>query len=162
MNGMGFVNGIEFDVSNGDSQVRADVDMIMDEGCKCKKDDCEYIEGNVVDVDIKKDDCEVRADVKVDRKRTVRLWGQIKDCYGKPVNCALIKLVKQCYKHGKVEFEGVAHTVTDCMGFYQFDICAPKELEKFRIIVSKPATGKERRIDKPLCDPCKDDCDCIR
>lgn len=162
-------NMVDIDVTNNDDSIRADVDVSMSrspqardyDGCHGFKKDCEHIEGNVIEVDVKKDDCEIRADIKVDRRRTVRLWGQVKDCDKKPVKCALVKLVKVTYKHGKVEIEGVAHTVTDCMGFYQFDICTPKKEEKFKVIISKPAIGKEREIKREKCDPCKKDCDCI-
>ncbi len=160
-------NKTEIDVQEDDFSIRADLDMLRkDCDCKEKHHDChdkvfcEHIEGNVVDVEVRKDDCEVRADVKVDRIKTIRLWGQVKDCSGKPIKCALVKLIKKVYTCGKAEYHGIAHTVTDCMGFYQFDICPPKAKEQFKIIVSKPATGKERSIDKEICKPCKDGCTC--
>lgn len=132
----------------------------------CKRDcyeDCKNhdvnIKGNALDVELKKCDSEVRADVVVgtDRK-CVRLWGQIKDCDGNPVKDALIKLLKPYYKCGKVEYEGIAHTRTDCLGFYQFDICPEDEKVKFRVLVSKAVKGRDRVIDNEegLCNPCKD------
>ena len=130
-----------------------------------KGDDCEYIEGNVskrIEIDKHTKACEIRADLEVAKRKTIRIWGQIRDCKGKPVKCALIKLVKEVKKHCKTEYEGVAHTITDCLGFYQFDICAPKDHKsiKFRIIVSKQAIGKEIVIKKAACDPCDDPCPC--
>ncbi len=159
-------NVAEFTVDNNDSTVRADLNILEDKSdqipcSSCKKDPCEHIEGNVVEVDVKKDDCEIRSDIQVDRRNTVRLWGQVKDCNNYPVKCALVKLVKIVYKNNVPCFEGVAHTVTDCMGFYQFDICSPYKEEKFKVIVSKPAIGRERKVNNEKCNPCKHDCSCI-
>lgn len=129
-------------------------DMIV-----CKKDECEFLKGNVIEFDVKKDDCEIRADVKVKSKKCVRIWGRVKDCYGKPVEEALVKLVKRVKKGDRWYFEGIAHTITDCEGFYQFDICDDDCKTSFRIIVSKAATGKERILDDDgECDPCDNGC----
>lgn len=124
-----------------------------------KKEHCDGVKGNVLDVELKKCDSEVRADIVVEReRRCIRLWGQIKDCEGNPVKDALIKLLKPYYKNGKVEYEGYAHTVTDCLGFYQFEICPCDEKVKFRVIVGKACRGRERTIDEEegICKPCDD------
>lgn len=132
-----------------------------------KPDNCEFIEGNVtksIPIDKHTKACEIRADIEVDKKRTIRLWGQVRDCKWKPVSCALVKLVREVKKGCKTEYEGVAHGVTDCLGFYQFDICIPDDdsAYNYRVFVSKQATGKEIIINKTLCNPCDDDCDCAR
>ncbi len=127
------------------------------------EDKCELIRGNAVNVEINKHDCEVRVDIKVERKHTVRIWGQVKDCFGKPVKDALVKLLKPVCKHGCIEFAGIAHAVTDCLGFYQFEVeQCDDEKAKYRILVSKPTTGNDRVIyDDGICDPCdKKPCDC--
>lgn len=125
--------------------------------CHCYGSCDTIISGNVLDLDLNKCDSEVRADIEVgkSKKCCVRVWGQVKDCDGNPVEDAQVKLLKSYYYHGKMEFEGVAHTTTDCMGFYQFDVCIKNEHDKFRIIVGKASTGKERVIHgKGICDPC--------
>jgi hypothetical protein len=125
----------------------------------CKKEHCENVKGNAFDIEFKKRDCEVRADIVVGReKRCIRLWGQVKDCDGRPVEDALVKLLKPYYRNGRIEFEGVAHTKTDCLGFYQFEICPEEEHVKFRVIVSKATRGHERKIeeDHGICNPCRD------
>lgn len=124
--------------------------------CRYNKEYCDNIKGNAADVEFKKNDCEVRADIIVGRERCVRLWGQIKDCEGNPVKDALIKLLKPVYRYGKIDYVGVAHTITDCLGFYQFDVCPEDENTKFRVIVSKASKGNERIIDTNggKCDPC--------
>lgn len=128
--------------------------------CDCHAEVCDsVIIGNAVDLDLKKCDSEVRADIKVGKEKNccVRVWGQVKDCEGKPVPDAQVKLLKSYYYHGKMDFEGIAHTTTDCMGFYQFDVCMTDEHSKFRILVGKASTGKERVIhSKGICDPCED------
>ncbi|OPJ55982.1 hypothetical protein [Alkalithermobacter paradoxus] len=128
-------------------------------------DPCEYIVGNVSEtIEISKNSkiCEVKADFRVNKQRSVRIWGQVKDCNENPVKCALVKLVKQVCRCGKVDYVGVAHTVTDCKGFYQFDVCVPEAIEKYKVIVSKPAHGLEI-IKLTECAPCgKDKCLCIK
>lgn len=109
--------------------------------------------GNSVDIKITEfDAAEVRADVVVESAskegpcNIVRLWGQIKDCHGNPVANALLKLVKVvCTAAGK-EYQGVAHTVSDCEGFYQFDLCYCDGTECYKILVSKAYTGPEQVI----------------
>lgn len=133
--------------------------MSMDYNCECKTEKSDNITGNVLDLELKKCDSEVRADIRVgkSKERCVRVWGQIKDCDGNPIKEALVKLLKSYYYHGKIEFEGISHTTTDCMGFYQFDVCSSDEHDKFRIIVSKANTGKERVISgNGICDPCEE------
>ena len=159
----------EIDITEEDTTVRADVDLEMTRDKKYPyptKKCCEHIQGNLTDIKVKNDDCEIRADIEVDRRKTVRVWGQVKDCYGKPVNCALIKLIKEITSScgSKKEYVGVAHTVTDCMGFYQFDVCCPrKDGEKYRILVGKAAVGEERVVERQKCEVCKcgSGCDCI-
>jgi len=135
--------------------------MSTNHDCGCHAEKCENITGNALDLDLNRCDSEVRADIKVGKSKEccVRVWGQIKDCDGNPVKDALIKLLKSYYFHGKIEFEGVAHTTTDCMGFYQFDVCIKDEHEKsnYRILVGKPNSGPERVLHgKFVCDPCND------
>lgn len=120
------------------------------------EESCELIKGNAINVELNKCDCEVRADIKVERKHCVRIWGQVTDCYGKPVREALVKLLKPYYCKGYIDYVGVAHTVTDCLGFYQFDVCySDDDKSKYRVLVGKPATGNDRVVnDESICDPC--------
>jgi hypothetical protein len=130
---------------------------------KCSHDECIFLEGNQIEFEVKKGDCEIRADIPVQEMRCVRVWGEVRNCKGEPVEDALVKLAKVTCKEGKEKLEGVAHTVTDCKGFYQFDICQKEEeCEKeekqiYRIIVGKAAIGKERKIFRTECEPCKDE-----
>ncbi len=118
---------------------------------------CDNIKGNAIEVEVKPKDCEIRADIIVAKERCVRLWGQVKDCEGKPVKDALVKLLKPIWKYGRIEFIGIAHTMTDCLGFYQFDLCTEEENTKFRVIVGKATKGNERIITTGgHCNPCKD------
>jgi hypothetical protein len=116
---------------------------------------CKVFQGNEVELDIKKGDCDVRADVVIGSKRCVRVWGQVIDCECNPVREALVKLVRCFVHHGRPEYEGVAHTVTDCCGFYQFDIEEEDAKDKYKIIVSKVTCGKDRTIHGDgICFPC--------
>jgi hypothetical protein len=147
---------VSYPIKGGKIMYTHEHDGEYDNEYECEKS--ENISGNVIDLDLKKCDSEVRADIKVikNNKACVRVWGQIKDCEGKPVKDALVKLLKSYYYHGKIEFEGVAHTTTDCMGFYQFEVCLDDEHDKFRIIVGKSTPkGRDRVIrEKGFCNPC--------
>lgn len=129
----------------------------------CKpKNPCEVIIGNSLDVDVNGNDCEIRADIEVARKKSVRIWGQVKDCDGNPIEGALVKLLKAVNNCGKITYIGVAHAVTDCLGFYQFEVCPCQNQTKYRLLVSKAAIGNERVVDcKAYCNPCDSNpCDC--
>ncbi|WP_409069571.1 hypothetical protein ACFLKB_08855 [Clostridium sp. FAM 1755] len=128
----------------------------------------EFVVGNVTkEIEVSKNMqySEARADLTVKKVRTLRVWGQVKDCDGEPVKNALLKLVREVKDDcGKIKYVGVAHGVTDCLGFYQFDICVPKECTPhvYRIFVSKQALGKEGYIKGNECDPCLDDFICAK
>lgn len=79
-------------------------------------DPCSEILPGGVDLCVDRNVCKVRADVTVDRVRTVTVWGCVTDRSGAPVNGALVELLKymDC---GLYE---VARTYTDCTGRYQF------------------------------------------
>lgn len=135
--------------------------------CTEKKCNCETFQGNVSKViELSKDSCscEVKADMVIDKKRSIRIWGQITDCEGNPVPCALTKLIREVINCGKITYVGVAHSVTDCLGFYQFDVCAPckNEVKKYRVLVGKQSIGDEFVLEKSECDPCESDCPCVK
>ncbi len=120
--------------------------------------ECAAVRGNSVDIALNQNDCEVRTDVTVTREHSVRIWGQVADCDGAPVGGALIKLIGVTYEPGGLcQYYGVAHTITDCEGFYQFDIPACDIGEHYKLLVGKAALGKERVIFcQEHCDPCRD------
>ncbi|MFI3115607.1 MAG: hypothetical protein R3Y12_05655 [Clostridia bacterium] len=115
-------------------------------------------------IDIKIDPCnpavEIRADVQVEEFLTKRIWGQIINCNGIPIANTLIKLVKIVKKDFDCEYVGIAHTVTDCEGFYQFDVCA-KEESFYKIIVNKAVVGDEMVIKTAggNCNSCQNSYD---
>lgn len=131
--------------------------------CNCSPN-CNIATGNSLDVEVNCHESEIRADVRVSEYNSVRLWGRVVNCQGKPVPNALIKLLKvECAGghgcgQGYDNYKGIAHTVTDCDGFYQFEICCCDNQADncYRILVSKAAYGQERII--PIsggnCDPC--------
>lgn len=117
------------------------------------------INGNSIDVKPQKGDSEIKADIVVSEFNSVRIWGQIVNCNGEPVPNALIKLIrvsKDNYDKESCYYQGIAHTVSDCQGFYQFDINADSSKEQFKILVGKSATGTERVINPNTgnCNAC--------
>ncbi len=134
--------------------------------CSITNDRCEYVRGNVTEeIEVNKytKACEIRADIQVKRVRGIRIWGRVIDCKNKPVKNALVKLVRAVVDEcGKVRYKGIAHGTTDCLGFYQFEVCKPKKCvsAKYRIFVSKQALGKEIFKDETECDPCSEKIPC--
>lgn len=100
--------------------------------------------GNSIDININPHNCnsEIRTDVVVSELTAVRLWGQIVNCEGIPVPNAMIKLVKIIEDEYGKSYKGIAHTLSDCEGFYQFNICSD-ENGWYKILVGKSNTGKE-------------------
>lgn len=127
-------------------------------------DDNITVVGNSVNFSVGSNDSEIKADIIVGYRNSVRVWGQVKDCNGQAIGCAYVKLVKMT-KHGLV---GIAHTISDCLGFYQFDICPCTDGCDFTVIVGKAATGSERVVTSGFrglnCNPsngtspCNDSC----
>lgn len=114
--------------------------------------------GNSVDIVVNKCDSEIKADIVVSEFNSIRVWGQIKNCYGNPVSNALIKLIKVIKTCNGCKYEGVAHTISDCNGFYQFDICEDTSSNCYKILVGKSATGTERIVNDNNCNPCCKQC----
>ncbi len=121
------------------------------------KCDLTMINGNSIDISPQGCESEIKADVMVSEFNSVRLWGQIINCHGEPVSYALLKLVKvvtDC--HGKCVYQGIAHTLSDCHGFYQFDLCVDDPCVKYKVLVNKSATGPKRVVKCGLgnCNSC--------
>ncbi|MGL4740668.1 MAG: hypothetical protein ACRC41_07665 [Sarcina sp.] len=102
----------------------------------------QYVVGNSVDFEIDDCDAEIKADITVGTRESVRVWGQIRDCDGNPVPYAYLKLIKETTQG----MFGVAHTITDCYGYYQFDICRCTDGSRFTILVGKAARGREKVV----------------
>lgn len=98
---------------------------------------CECIQGKTVDVELKQSDCDVRLDLVVEKKRFLKLWGQVKDTHGAFVEDALVTLFKPQYIRGEIEYLPISTTISDCMGFYQFEIDQLEKDLKYRVSVGK-------------------------
>lgn len=100
--------------------------------------------GNSIDIKINPCDeiVEIRADVQVEEFISKRIWGKVVSCEGKPLSNTLVKLVKVVRVGCDYDYIGMAHAVTDCEGFYQFDVCAKEESE-YKILVNKAVIGDE-------------------
>ncbi len=122
--------------------------------------DLSMINGNSIDIEPHGCDSEIKADIVVSEFKSVRLWGQVVNCAGEPVANALLKLVKVVYDSaGNCVYQGIAHSVSDCQGFYQFDLCAEDPCAKYKVLVNKSAVGTERIIQTGggNCNACSED-----
>lgn len=99
--------------------------------------------GNSIVVDTNCNASEIKADIKVAEFDSLRLWGQVLNCNCQGVSNVLVKLVRIiCTENGE-KYQGIAHTISDCNGFYQFEICREDRNFKYKVLVSKAATGPE-------------------
>lgn len=98
---------------------------------------CDCFQGKTVDIEICPNDFEVRLDLVVEKKKVSRIWGQVKDTYGYCVENALVILLKPQYVRGEIEYFPVATTVSDSMGFYQFEIDNLEKGLNYRVSVGK-------------------------
>lgn len=110
-----------------------------------------YLVGNSVNFLVGKNDCEIKADVVVNVKESIRVWGQVKDCFGNTVEGALVKLLRKT-PNG---LRGISHTISDCRGFYQFDIENCNDRVEYTILVGKSSNCRERIVTK-MCNNRKD------
>ena len=104
----------------------------MKQDCDCPQggDPCSAILPGGVDLCVDRNVCKVRADVTVDRVRTLTIWGCVTDCDGVPAGGALVTLLK--YRDcGLCE---VAGTRTDCAGRYRFELSGGSE-GRYRVAV---------------------------
>lgn len=110
----------------------------------CPNDSCFSVIPNGEDFYVDKNDCEIQVDLVADKKKSIVIWGRVSDCHSKPIPGALIKLLKYMDSCSH-ELRGICHTYTDKEGYYQFDLPADA-YGKYRVIVSKSAYGRERRV----------------
>lgn len=105
------------------------------------------VKGDSVDICIDRCVSEIKADITLFEYSTIRVWGQVKNCYGRPICGVLLKLVKvfDCDCKGE-SYEGIAHTTSDNNGFYQFEICSDDPHRHYKILASKAIFGKECKI----------------
>lgn len=152
---------------NYDSGVEYDCDGNGKYGKPCppyQRMDYSYVIGNSIDFCVDERDREIKADITVNYRDSVRIWGQIRDCSNKPVPYAYLKLIKVSSDGG---YEGIAHTMSDCLGFYQFDVCPCQDGTCFRILVGKASVGGKETVLQPgaNCNNCfknstEQKCDC--
>lgn len=105
---------------------------------------------------------QICADITVSEFSTVRVWGQIKNTCNEPVPGVLLKLVRVgCDAYGEPKYYGLAHTISDCDGFYQFDVCANSIDTCYKVIANKSATGCTRVLSaEDPCEVLQDKCIC--
>lgn len=104
--------------------------------------------GNSIDFNIDGCESEIKANIMVGMSSdSIRLWGQVISCDGHPVSNALLKLIRVIPGSCGCEYQGVAHTVSDCNGFYQFDLDADDNCANYKVLVGKSSTGCERVVN---------------
>lgn len=120
---------------------------------------CNNSSGNSVNINMNNFNnvTEIKANIKMSECCSKRIWGQILNCCDIPVQSALIKLLKvQKNKDKTNDYVSIAHTVSDCEGFYQFDICDNDNNNMYKIIVGSTVCGEGAviDIDEGNCNVC--------
>lgn len=128
------------------------------ENQKCETP-CTTILPGGTDLCVDRNDCKVRADITLDRVRSVIIWGTVKDCTGMVIPNALVKLLRYTGECG-CELKEICRTHTDCQGYYQFDLEQGCE-GRYRVLVSSCASiNKEEPCEKCKKEkPCPPPCD---
>ena len=109
--------------------------------------------GNQYDLDIK---------LPADNRNVI--YGIVKDCYGDPVQDAVVKLIEIVYNHGKEERKPISHTFTDKEGEFVFGpLCDKKtysiqiwanSVKHCKICTEAKCEGKCLKGIKLDCSPC--------
>lgn len=102
------------------------------------------VSGHSVEFQINHKQSQIQIDIPVNEFTTVRVWGQIKNKHDQPVEGIMLQLVRveRMKSHG-VKYHGLAHTISDCHGFYQFDLCANSLDTCYQIFANKSAIGPQ-------------------
>lgn len=127
--------------------------------CGTCGDNTRGIMGESINITLR-DNCEpeIKVDSIVKEFDTIRIWGQVKNCGGQPIPKMLLMLLhSNCGK-----YRGIAHTISDCQGFYQFDLCEKSAAGQYKVIVGR-ACQMEGVLDSLFpgseeCGQCKKKC----
>lgn len=104
------------------------------------ENNCRCFKGIPVEFSLKdrlKNKEEVKVDLMIEEKIICNVWGQVIDINQKPVDDALITLLKPKYSNGRYEYIPVATTLSDFEGFYQFEVKPLKNGLKYKVIAGK-------------------------
>lgn len=65
---------------------------------------------------------EIRKDFILEEKKIIKIWGHIIDDRRNPVEGIIVNLLKPQYTNKKIEYVKVDSVLSDCDGFYQFEL----------------------------------------
>lgn len=80
------------------------------------------IKTKMIDVKSTQNESEIRLDVCLEEKKLSIIWGRITDTNQKPVNKAIVTLLKPQYINKRLEYVKVDTVLSDYDGFYQFEL----------------------------------------
>lgn len=99
---------------------------------------CEYssecnITGNSVSFRIKDDENEIKADIVVDIREELKVWGKVKDCRG----CEAAFLDVILVSVGDKGYRFIAETTTNSRGWYRFSVCPDDNAHEYKVFVKR-------------------------
>lgn len=132
-------------------------------GCLSKYN---IVGANSLDINVDYCEPEIRSDIVMPEHKSVRLWGRVINHKGDPVENALVKLLGvECYDD-QIYYRGIAHTISDYEGFYQFDLSDYEDkYSNYKLLVNKAVYDLEKvtplesnncdsLCDQNYCDDC--------
>lgn len=97
----------------------------------------EIVKSNSIDVKVNKDDSVIRSDLIVEKTTIIRVWGKVKDSSGNPIAGAIVSILKPDDIGNGLEYQCCATTITDYMGFYEFEVENDYNDIVYRVVVNK-------------------------
>lgn len=79
-------------------------------------------ESKTLDVEFENREREIKLDIVLQEKQISKIWGRIVDSNHKPVENAIVTLLRPEYIHFKLEYIQINTTLSDGDGFYEFEI----------------------------------------
>lgn len=105
-------------------------------GNSCRNYNNEEVNGNYVDLELYPEDLEVKADITVKRRNSVKVWGEVKDSMGVPLCNVMVKIMKHVKYNNGNKLINIATTKTDNRGYYQFKLQLSEQCEKYRVALN--------------------------
>ena len=94
-------------------------------------------------------------DIRLPEDNRNVIYGIVRDCYGEPVQDAVVKLIEIVCEDGKEELKPISHTFTDKNGDFVFGPLCPNKFYGIQIWVNRVKHCK-------ICTECKIEGKCLK
>ena len=94
-------------------------------------------ESKTLDIELQSIESEIQLDITLEEKQVSKIWGRIVDSNHKPVEDAIVTLLRPEYANFKLEYIKVNITLSDNDGFYEFEINESNKNVNYVVSVEK-------------------------